>query len=49
MTTEGLHPARWWRALPDGRVQCDLCPRGCKLTGHRGFCFVRQTQRARWF
>ena len=29
--------------LPDGRIECRLCPRFCKLTeGQRGFCFVRQ-------
>ena len=33
---------RWQHRLEDGRVQCDLCPRGCKLRdGQRGFCFVR--------
>jgi pyruvate formate lyase activating enzyme len=38
-----LHPARWWHALGDGRLQCDLCPRDCQLhEGQRGFCFVRQ-------
>jgi pyruvate formate lyase activating enzyme len=37
-----LHPAQWWHALPDGRLQCDLCPRDCKLhDGQRGHCFVR--------
>lgn len=36
-------PARWWHALDDGRIQCDLCPRDCKLhEGQRGACFVRQ-------
>jgi len=41
--TENRHAARWWHALPDGRVQCDLCPRDCKLhEGQRGQCFVRQ-------
>ncbi len=26
----------------DGRIQCDLCPRFCKLhEGQRGLCFVR--------
>jgi pyruvate formate lyase activating enzyme len=36
-------PARWWTHLPDGRLECRLCPRYCKLqTGQRGFCFVRQ-------
>ncbi len=35
-------PARYWRALDDGRVQCDVCPRLCKLReGQRGLCFVR--------
>lgn len=34
--------ARWWTALDDGRIQCDLCPRRCRLhPGQRGFCFVR--------
>ncbi len=33
---------RYWHKLEDGRVQCDLCPRFCKLhEGQRGFCFVR--------
>ena len=41
--TESLFPGRWWHALPDGRVQCDLCPRDCQLhEGQRGACFVRQ-------
>ncbi|WP_334133476.1 AmmeMemoRadiSam system radical SAM enzyme [Tepidimonas sp.] len=36
------YPARWWHPLPDGRLQCDLCPRDCKLhDGQRGACFVR--------
>jgi pyruvate formate lyase activating enzyme len=35
-------PTVYWRQLNDGRVQCDLCPRLCKLhEGQRGFCFVR--------
>jgi pyruvate formate lyase activating enzyme len=33
---------RYWQTLEDGRVQCDLCPRLCKLkVGQRGLCFVR--------
>ncbi|HSG07353.1 MAG TPA: AmmeMemoRadiSam system radical SAM enzyme [Longimicrobiales bacterium] len=36
------HPTRYWSMLPDGRVQCDLCPRRCRLhPGQRGLCFVR--------
>ena len=35
-------PARYWHALEDGRIQCDICPRYCKLhDGQRGLCFVR--------
>ncbi len=34
--------ARHWHALSDGRIQCDVCPRYCRLRdGQRGFCFVR--------
>ncbi|HET9645312.1 MAG TPA: AmmeMemoRadiSam system radical SAM enzyme [Burkholderiaceae bacterium] len=41
MTTTTL--ARWWHRLDDGRIQCDLCPRDCRLhEGQRGLCFVRQ-------
>ena len=36
------YPAKYWRKLEDGRIQCDLCPRLCKLyEGQRAFCFVR--------
>jgi len=38
-------PGRYWHALEDGRVQCDVCPRYCKLhEGQRGLCFVRARQ-----
>ncbi|MGR9087803.1 MAG: AmmeMemoRadiSam system radical SAM enzyme [Gammaproteobacteria bacterium] len=34
---------QYWHTLSDGRVQCDVCPRFCKLhEGQRGLCFVRQ-------
>lgn len=33
---------KYWHKLEDGRIQCDLCPRACKLReGQRGLCFVR--------
>lgn len=36
---------KYWHTLDDGRVQCDLCPRYCKLKeGQRGLCFVRANQ-----
>jgi pyruvate formate lyase activating enzyme len=42
---ETVVPTRYWHRLEDGRVQCDLCPRFCKLhEGQRGLCFVRACQ-----
>jgi pyruvate formate lyase activating enzyme len=33
---------KYWHVLEDGRIQCDVCPRACKLReGQRGLCFVR--------
>jgi pyruvate formate lyase activating enzyme len=33
---------RYWHPLEDGRIQCDVCPRYCKLhENQRGLCFVR--------
>lgn len=33
---------KYWHALEDGRIQCDACPRACRLReGQRGLCFVR--------
>jgi len=38
----GVVPTTYWHRLDDGRVQCDLCPRACRLQeGQRGVCFVR--------
>ncbi|MDX1593573.1 MAG: AmmeMemoRadiSam system radical SAM enzyme [Gammaproteobacteria bacterium] len=39
---ETHHPTRYWHRLDDGKIQCDVCPRACKLReGARGLCFVR--------
>jgi pyruvate formate lyase activating enzyme len=39
---EGVVAGRYWSAQEDGRLQCDVCPRHCRLTdGQRGLCFVR--------
>ncbi len=44
-TFDFIAPTTHWHALPDGRVQCDVCPRFCKLQeGQRGLCFVRARQ-----
>ncbi len=42
LSDDSVVPTRYWHKLDDGRVQCDLCPRECKLhEGQRGLCFVR--------
>lgn len=36
------YPTQYWHRLEDGRVQCDVCPRECRLhKGQRGLCYVR--------
>src|SRR6188472_123783 len=46
--TTSPYPARWWHPLDDGRIQCDLCPRDCRLhEGQRGMCFVRRMEGGR--
>jgi pyruvate formate lyase activating enzyme len=45
MVTESAHPTTAWHRRPDGRLQCDVCPRACSLhDGQRGLCFVRRRQ-----
>jgi pyruvate formate lyase activating enzyme len=42
---ESSYPARHFHALSSGRVQCDVCPRECRLDdGQRGLCFVRKRE-----
>ncbi|MCX7946708.1 MAG: AmmeMemoRadiSam system radical SAM enzyme [Hydrogenophilus sp.] len=42
MTSSTLAPARWWYPLADGRIECSLCPRRCRLRDQQhGFCLVR--------
>ena len=44
----GLAPrdARWFRKLPEDWVECELCPRGCRISeGERGTCGVRENHR----
>lgn len=37
-----VYPTEYWHRLEDGRFQCDVCPRACKLrNGQRGLCYVR--------
>ncbi|NLF65799.1 MAG: AmmeMemoRadiSam system radical SAM enzyme [Chloroflexi bacterium] len=42
---ETVVPTNFWHELADGRIQCDVCPRACKLhEGQRGMCFVRMRE-----
>ncbi|MCP3663694.1 MAG: AmmeMemoRadiSam system radical SAM enzyme [Gammaproteobacteria bacterium] len=42
---ETVHATTYWRKLDDGRIECSLCPRLCKLKeGQQGLCFVRACQ-----
>ncbi|MBG90494.1 MAG: AmmeMemoRadiSam system radical SAM enzyme [Actinobacteria bacterium] len=42
---EPNYPGRYWHEIDEDMIQCDLCPRFCRLReGKRGFCFVRQNQ-----
>lgn len=43
---ENTVKTKYWHTLDDGRVQCDLCPRHCKMhEGQRGLCFVRACEK----
>lgn len=43
--SDSVVPGRYWHMLEDNRIQCDLCPRYCKLhEGQQGLCFVRARQ-----
>ena len=45
LAQSGVVPGRYWHSLDDGRIQCDVCPRACKVReGQRGLCFVRAAQ-----
>ncbi len=45
---ETVIDTRYWHARPDGRVQCDVCPRACRMhDGQRGLCFVRGVEDGR--
>ncbi|ALP52712.1 radical SAM protein [Candidatus Tenderia electrophaga] len=45
MQMQTVVPTTFWHRLEDGRIQCDVCPRFCKLhEGQQGLCFVRANQ-----
>lgn len=43
VSEEGVILGRFHSPTGEGRVRCDVCPRGCELQdGQRGFCYVRE-------
>ncbi|MFQ6047727.1 MAG: AmmeMemoRadiSam system radical SAM enzyme, partial [Gemmatimonadales bacterium] len=45
VVARSIASTKYWHRLSDGRVQCDICPRECRLReGQRGMCFVRACQ-----
>jgi pyruvate formate lyase activating enzyme len=42
MTNKTIHPTKYWHQIDSQHIQCDVCPRACKLkNGQQGLCFVR--------
>lgn len=47
---ESVHEARYYTALPDGKVLCTLCPHDCHIPdGARGACSVRVNRGGRLY
>ncbi len=45
MDAEDCVDVGYWTRLEDGRIECRLCPRFCKMRpGQRGLCFVRRAR-----
>ncbi len=45
MDAEDCIEVGYWTRLDDGRIECGLCPRFCKMrAGQRGLCFVRRSR-----
>ncbi|MEW8585178.1 MAG: AmmeMemoRadiSam system radical SAM enzyme, partial [Candidatus Thiodiazotropha sp.] len=38
-------PTKYWHKIDAARIQCDLCPRYCRVKeGKQGFCYVRENR-----
>jgi pyruvate formate lyase activating enzyme len=45
-----LHPARWYKKLEEGRIECGLCPRKCQVADReRGACGVRENHGGEYY
>jgi pyruvate formate lyase activating enzyme len=44
------HPARWWKAVDEKRIECELCPRKCRVADReRGTCGVRENRDGKYY
>jgi pyruvate formate lyase activating enzyme len=44
-TEKFVHEAMHYKKLEEGRIECELCPRGCKVAlKERGYCGVRENK-----
>jgi hypothetical protein len=42
---EACVDVEYWTRLDDGRIECGICPRFCKMRpGQRGLCFLRRAR-----
>ena len=45
LRSDGVVSTKYWHRLDDSVIQCDMCPRFCRLReGQRGMCFIRANQ-----
>jgi pyruvate formate lyase activating enzyme len=45
-----LHPARWYKELDGGRIECELCPKKCRVADlERGTCGVRENRKGKYY
>lgn len=45
-----VQPARWWKSVGDRRIECELCPRQCRVADReRGTCGVRENRDGKYF
>lgn len=43
-------PARWFKTLPEGWVECGVCPRACRISeDERGTCGTRENRKGRLY
>jgi pyruvate formate lyase activating enzyme len=45
-----MTPARWWKEVDGGRIECGLCPKKCRVADlERGACGVRENRGGKYY